>query len=124
MTTTTETPRRDVATETPARTRQPVRGMIRQGDVLLIPRRKPKRVRRVTDDHGRPVPALVVGTDHHHVIRGCRLFATDDDRQYVFLERPETLTHCEHRHVDVAAGWYEVRQQREREFSAVMARRD
>ena len=34
-------------------------------------------------------------------------------RRGVLLERPEVLTHQEHRHIEVPASWWEVRTQRE-----------
>lgn len=90
------------------------RVQIRQGDVLLTPVKPPKRTERVTDDEGRPVAGVRIAgerTGHAHELAG-RVYDTDGGR-VIFLERPGTITHQEHRHIEVPAGWWEVRTQRE-----------
>ena len=93
---------------------QKQRKQIRQGDVLLTPIAAPPNPRRVTDAEGRPLAGVRIAgerTGHAHEL-AARVY-DDGDRRVVFLERPEVLTHQEHRHIEVPAGWWEVRLQRE-----------
>lgn len=108
---------------------------IRQGDVLLIAVREPAfdRLVRATDAEGRPLAGVRVegeATGHAHQLAG-RLYellrkprradrSGRTSRAYIagqsrviFLERPTPLTHPEHREVEVPAGWWELRLQRE-----------
>ena len=90
------------------------RPQIRQGDVLLIPRRKPADSDRVLDEEGLPLAGVKIEgerTGHAHVLPG-RVYESGDSR-LVFLERPTPITHQEHGDIDVPAGWWEVRVQRE-----------
>jgi len=121
---TATTAQEDAQARTEAARRKPERCQIRQGDILLIPRRKPKRYERAKDEEGsiRRKLHIVGGTGNAHEMP-CRVYDSDG-RMFVFLERPTMLMHPEHRYVDVAAGWLEVRRQRERSNAAVMARCD
>lgn len=90
------------------------RPMIRQGDVLLIPTGEPRDPQRVFDDSGQPLAGLIVHgerTGHAHRLPA-RVYDAGS-RRLLLLERPTPLTHEEHAHVEVPAGWWEVRQQRE-----------
>lgn len=90
------------------------RSQIRQGDVLLIPRRKPSDSDRVLDGAGLPLAGVKIEgerTGHAHVLPG-RVYESGD-RRMVFLERPTPITHQEHGDIDVPAGWWEIRVQRE-----------
>jgi hypothetical protein len=101
-----------------------MRKQIRQGDVLLIPIEQPKGVERVLDDNGQPLQGLRVEgerTGHAHVLRA-RVYNTVNPfaavakqapKRVLFLERPDTMTHQEHGHAPVEAGWWEPRIQRE-----------
>lgn len=88
--------------------------MIRQGDVLLIPTPAPKSPLRAIDGSGAPLAGVRIEgerTGHAHELAG-RVYDAGH-RRLIFLERPTPLTHQEHRHVEVPAGWWEVRAQRE-----------
>ncbi len=90
------------------------RKQIRQGDVLLTPVAEPTEPTRVTDREGMPLAGVRVAgerTGHAHELAG-RVYESEG-RRLIFLERPTTLTHQEHRHIEVPAGWWEVRTQRE-----------
>ncbi len=93
------------------------RVQIRQGDVLLVPVADPRpgSVTRATDGQGQPLAGVRVEgerTGHAHELAG-RVYDHADGRRLLMLERPGTLTHQEHAHVEVPAGWWEIRQQRE-----------
>jgi hypothetical protein len=91
------------------------RGQIRQGDVLLVPVYRPRKFDRALQDDGQPLAGVRVEgerTGHAHVLPG-RVYDGVGGRRLIFLERPTTITHEEHRHVAVPAGWWEVRVQRE-----------
>ena len=111
------------STENPAPTTEttthkvkaPARVQIRQGDVLLLPIRRPRKLDRVSGPDGQPLAGWRLEserTGHVHAIN-CRVYTGTKDRVVLFLERPATLTHPEHLHVEVPAGWWELRQQRE-----------
>jgi len=88
---------------------------IRQGDVLLRKISEPARKQRLLDEQGHPLAGLRVdgeATGHAHVLRA-RVYQTARGNQVLFLERPTPMTHQEHRHVEVPAGWWEVVIQRE-----------
>jgi hypothetical protein len=90
------------------------RTQIRQGDVLLTPIPQPQRRKRAVDANGRPLAGVRVEgerTGHAHELAG-RVYEVGKKR-VVFLERPTEITHQEHRHIEVPAGWWEVRTQRE-----------
>lgn len=90
------------------------RVMIRQGDVLLVPVGPPTDPQRVLDAAGQPLAGLRVEgerTGHAHVLPA-RVY-DDVGRRLLFLERPEEITHQEHGALPVAAGWWEIRVQRE-----------
>jgi len=97
---------------------------IRQGDVLLTAVEPPASCERATDREGRPLAGVRIAgerTGHAHELAG-RVYDADG-RRLIFLERPTTLTHQEHRHIEVPAGWWEVRTQREFEPVRRQARR-
>ena len=90
---------------------------IRQGDVLLtaLPAPPSPTPTRALDALGLPLAGLHVEgerTGHVHQLPA-RVYDAPAGRRLLFLERPETLTHQEHAHVEVSAGWWEVRIQRE-----------
>jgi hypothetical protein len=87
---------------------------IRQGDVLLCRVAAPANPQRATDAGGQPLAGLRVEgerTGHAHVLPA-RVYS-DGPRRLLMLERPEKLTHQEHAHIEVPAGWWEVRTQTE-----------
>jgi len=88
--------------------------MIRQGDVLLIPAAPPRGAAPAVDESGRPLAGVRIAgerTGHAHELAGA-VFDAPAGR-FVRLDAPAPLTHPEHRHVTVPAGWWEVRVQRE-----------
>lgn len=105
------------------------RGIIRQGDVALIPVQTdapndyyaPRRYRpetlasmRARDARARAVLAFGEATGHHHSLEGT-LFAPRE-REPDFVEVGEggaTLSHQEHDRLDVPPGKYRVQRQRE-----------
>jgi hypothetical protein len=87
---------------------------IRQGDVLLVRVDPPRQCERIMEN-GRPLAGLTVDgerTGHAHVLPA-RVYGTPDGGRLLMLERPETLTHEEHAHVEVPAGWWRPIIQRE-----------
>jgi hypothetical protein len=101
------------------------RGLLRQGDVLLVPvERLPKGAVPVKSSERRLVLAVGETTGHAHVVAGphARLFAagpwTSTSRRTRFLVvdgEPATLVHEEHDPVTVPPGNYRVVRQREYE---------
>jgi len=92
------------------------RGQIRQGDLLLVPVDAPTgRVQRVCDQEGRPLAGFELpGERTGHVHRlPARVYDVDRQGALLMLERPAMLTHEEHRHVEVPAGWWRPIIQRE-----------
>lgn len=91
------------------------RGQIRQGDVYLIPIGEPRAVTRAMDAHGHPLAGVRIAgerTGHAHEL-AARVYDQADGRRVLFLERPGKLTHQQHEHQEVEAGWWELRHQRE-----------
>ena len=87
---------------------------IRQGDVLLTAIPEPNNPQRAMDANGQPLAGVQVDgerTGHAHRLPG-RVYDTSAGR-VVFLERPTTITHEEHAHIEVPAGWWHVTIQRE-----------
>jgi len=101
------------------------RGQIRQGDVLLVPVDPPADpMTGAVDAAGQPLAGLEVAgerTGHAHRLPA-RVYDTSRGR-VLMLERPEVLTHEEHRHVEVPAGWWRPIVQREYVPAARPARR-
>ena len=98
----------------PARRRPKPVNQIRQGDVLLTRIAAPKRAVRVLDQTGQPMAGLLVAgerTGHAHRLPA-RVYDTRRGR-VLMLERPETITHEEHAHLTVPAGWWQVNLQTE-----------
>lgn len=91
------------------------RSQIRQGDVLLTPIEAPAgEPVRACDENGQPLAGLLVTgerTGHAHRLPA-RVYDTPAGR-VLMLERPEPLTHEEHRQIEVPAGWWRVDLQRE-----------
>jgi hypothetical protein len=88
---------------------------IRQGDVLLTLVAEPKKPVRACDQSGQPLAGLVVEgerTGHAHRLPA-RVYDLPGGRRVLMVERPTSLTHQEHRHIEVPAGWWEVTVQRE-----------
>ncbi|HXF97926.1 MAG TPA: hypothetical protein VNJ46_04865 [Gaiellaceae bacterium] len=101
----------------------PLRGMVRQGDLLLVPAEtlpEPPLVERPRRD-GRLVLARGEQSGHAHAVLepGARLLGSpldpDGEEPLVLLveEEPVTLVHEEHAPIRLAPGAYEVRRQRE-----------
>lgn len=93
------------------------RVQIRQGDVLLLPAGNPRpgSITRATDTQGSPLAGLLVHgerTGHAHRL-AARVYDVAGGGRLLMLERPGVMEHEEHAHVEVPAGWWEVRQQRE-----------
>src|SRR3954469_10248285 len=97
------------------------RGLLRQGDVLLVPVvAVPRQVDQVPREDGRLVLAEGEATGHAHALQGSAVElvrARRWGRLYLVVEgdAPATLVHEEHDPVAVAPGLYEVRRQREYE---------
>lgn len=102
------------------------RGLLRQGDVLLVPvSSRPGTFKEVPRDAGRVVLAYGEVTGHAHAIldERARLFTDlrDSDRRFLEITAglgdlaalPAQLEHEEHATITVAPGHYEVRRQRE-----------
>lgn len=92
------------------------RGMLRQGDVLLVPvDGVPADGKKVKRQGGRVILAAGEVTGHHHAIRDAGVALLDvGERRFVTV--PETgaeLKHEEHSTIQVAPGTYEVIIQRE-----------
>lgn len=87
-----------------------MRTQVRQGDVLLIPVEPPQgELRRAVDAEGRPLAGLLVEgerTGHAHRLPA-RVYDAPEGR-LIMLERPTPLTHEEHQHVEVPAGWWRI----------------
>ena len=99
---------------------QAVRGIIRQGDVLLVPLDSiPRRSLELVTEGPRVVLAEGEATGHAHVVQGrARLVRSTRHHQhpgetYLVVSGPATLVHEEHDRIELATGAYEVRRQRE-----------
>jgi hypothetical protein len=96
------------------------RGLLRQGDVLLVPVESvPSRARAIVDGRRRLVLAEGEATGHAHVVRGRRaqlLAHRSPTRHYLLVEaEPATLVHEEHDPIRIPPGSYRVVRQREYE---------
>lgn len=95
------------------------RGIVRQGDVLLVPLEEiPAAEAREVEDGSRFVLAEGEATGHAHVVLGeAKLYLPGAARSqagtYILVEEPATLVHEEHDAIGLAPGAYEVRRQRE-----------
>jgi hypothetical protein len=96
------------------------KGLLRQGDVLLVPVEAVPFVGRGAVEEGpRLVLARGEATGHAHVVLGRakllrpRRPRATRARTFLLVEEPATLVHEEHDPVPVAPGAYEVRRQRE-----------
>jgi hypothetical protein len=97
---------------------------IRQGDVLLTRVAVPATADRVFGADGQALAGIRIEgerTGHAHELPG-RVYQIGD-RRLVMLERPTPITHPEHAHVEVPAGWWEVTVQREHVPDRTPARR-
>jgi hypothetical protein len=100
--------------------RSPEPRMYRQGDVLLIPAGIPKEAKWKARDGARVVLAYGEVTGHAHAIAepGVALLVRpaegwESERTFLKVPTGATLRHEEHAPIDVAAGEYEVRRQRQ-----------
>lgn len=94
----------------------------RQGDVLIIRTTKPKtKTEAIPLDAGRVVLAHGEATGHAHVVEGDVDFVLNalTLERYIHARRPVTVRHEEHSALQLPAGWYEVRIQREYERGTV-----
>lgn len=82
---------------------------IRQGDVLLIRRDAPADAKRV-EAQGLRVPGERTG--HAHVLPA-QVYETAEGVRLLHLDEPAILTHEEHRHIVIPAGWWQPVIQRE-----------
>ena len=103
------------------------RGLIRQGDVLLVPVPEiPSHIGAVDNETTADRHVLAEGeaTGHAHVVAGVGLrlvewrrpvrWSRDERRTYLVVEAQEAnLSHQEHLPLAVPEGLYEVRRQRE-----------
>jgi hypothetical protein len=95
------------------------RGILRQGDVLLVPVDAiPGEGKRAKREGTRLVLAEGEATGHAHVVLGeGRLYLPGAERgtagTYLLVEEPATLVHDEHDAIGLEPGTYEVRRQRE-----------
>lgn len=90
--------------------------VIRQGDVLLIPRHSiPKDAKPVPRDRGRVILAYGEVTGHAHALLEPDVeLLTADDLRFLRVDGVSALLqHEEHTVLDIPAGNYEVRIQRE-----------
>lgn len=104
-----------------------VKSVIRQGDVLLIPRRAiPKHATPVPRDRGRVVLAYGEVTGHAHALLEPEVeLLTADDVRFLRVDGVSAkLAHEEHDVLDIPAGNYEVRIQREYSPEAIRDVRD
>jgi len=105
------------------RTADPAPGIVRQGDVLLVPVDGIpwSRQRDVAPRRGELVLAEGEATGHAHVVRGrARLVRATRHHQhpgetYLVVTGRAALVHEEHDRIELARGTYEVRRQREYE---------
>jgi hypothetical protein len=100
------------------------RGLIRQGDVLLVPVASvPAEGSCPAESRGsRYVLAEGEATGHAHVVTGrsrvvewrqARRWAAPLRRRFLVVEEAAVLSHQEHLPIELDAGVYEVRRQRE-----------
>lgn len=82
---------------------------IRQGDVLLVCVPPPKEPHK-TDSLGLRVPGERTG--HAHLLPA-EVHETPSGSTVLYVDKPTELTHDEHGSVEVPAGWWEPRLQRE-----------
>ena len=96
-----------------------MKGLLRQGDVLLVPVERIPEDASVVELSSRIVLAEGEVTGHAHAVLGERveLVETDDGTLYVEVvgEEPAKLVHEEHDTLLLAPGSFEVRRQREYE---------
>jgi hypothetical protein len=98
-------------------TANPQTQQIRQGDVLLtrIPAPPVTEAARAKDESGQPLAGLLVPgerTGHAHRLPA-RVYDAPGVGRVLMLERPQVLTHEEHEHIEVPAGWWVPTFQRE-----------
>ena len=94
-----------------------IRGLLRQGDILLVPvDRLPEDV-AVTSSGDRIVLAEGEATGHAHAVvsDSAELVESPDGTLYLVVagESPSALVHEEHNPIPLTPGAYEVRRQRE-----------
>lgn len=89
--------------------------MYRQGDVLIIPTDEQPTTKEIEKENGRTVLAHGEATGHAHAIKSkyARLFAIAAGVHLLELKRQAVLRHEEHAPVNLPAGNYLVRRQRE-----------
>lgn len=101
--------------------------IIRQGDVLLIPRSSiPKDATPVPRDRGRVILAYGEVTGHAHALLEPEVeLLTADELKFLRVDRVSAqLQHEEHTVLDIPAGNYEVRIQRAYSPEAIRDVRD
>ena len=99
----------------------------RQGDVCLIPVATiPKGAKPVKRDNGRVILAYGEVTGHAHAIveDGAVMLTVAEGATFVRLAKKAQLLHEEHATIDLPAGDYEVRTQREYTPAAIVRVRD
>jgi hypothetical protein len=95
------------------------RGIVRQGDVLLVPVESLPPGGKHEESGSRFVLAEGEATGHAHVVEGrSRLVRTQRGlgapiQTFVVVEEPAALVHDEHDPIALSPGPYEVRRQRE-----------
>lgn len=83
---------------------------IRQGDVLLLRREAPAVATPIAGVAGLRVPGERTG--HAHTL-AAEVLELADGTRLLRLDEPGLLTHDEHKAIEVPAGWWEPRVQRE-----------
>ena len=88
---------------------------IRQGDIFLVRIPEPRDHLVALGEDDLPLGGLRVEgerTGHVHELRG-EIYDIPNGRRAILLHDETPLTHQEHEHVLVPAGWWEIRVQRE-----------
>lgn len=86
---------------------------VRQGDVLLVRKGKPKGAGKLPREDGAVVLAHGEVTGHKHQLRGPQVnYFRDSGHEYLtVIGAPEPLVHEEHSAIPMAPGDYELAQQ-------------
>jgi hypothetical protein len=104
------------------KTTGPARGIVRQGDVLLVPVERVPRYRREQEPGSERVLAEGEATGHAHTVRGRArtvraaghyMALSSADRYLVVEDETAVIVHPEHEPITVSRGVYRVVRQRE-----------
>jgi len=99
------------------------KGIVRQGDVLLVPTTdRPSPHAKPVTDRGRVILAYGEVTGHAHEVTGLdntdsvppmQLFEEPNGRRLLVISKPSELRHEEHGAIALAPGAFEIVRQRE-----------